>query len=96
MLFTTSKRGEHLRAIYVHSASRHPVRLDFVALIKRPEKRKKNGKNGKNRKKRKKPEKAICAPGTDVMITIFCNFLTIFGKKIGVFLKNQCYHQIFS
>jgi hypothetical protein len=25
-------------------------------------------------------------PGTDVMITIFC-------EKIGVFLKNQCYDQ---
>jgi hypothetical protein len=45
-------------------------------------------------------------PGVDVMITIFCdfrqfsaifdNFLrfsTIFGEKIGVFLKNQCYDQ---
>jgi hypothetical protein len=30
------------------------------------------------------------------MITIFCDFLVIFGKKIGVFLKNQCYDQIFA
>jgi hypothetical protein len=30
----------------------------------------------------------ILKTGTDVMITIFC-------KKIGVFLKNQCYDQIF-
>jgi hypothetical protein len=34
--------------------------------------------------------------GTDVMITIFCDFLTIFGEKIGVFLKNQCYDQNFA
>jgi hypothetical protein len=35
--------------------------------------------------------------GVDVMITIFFDFwqrfLTIFGEKIGVFLKNQCYDQ---
>jgi hypothetical protein len=26
----------------------------------------------------------------------FLQFLTIFGEKIGVFLKNQCYDQIFA
>jgi hypothetical protein len=26
----------------------------------------------------------------------FLRFLTIFGEKIGVFLKNQCYDQIFA
>jgi hypothetical protein len=26
----------------------------------------------------------------------FLRFLTIFGEKIGVFLKNQCYDQLFS
>jgi hypothetical protein len=26
----------------------------------------------------------------------FLRFLTIFGEKIGVFLKNQCYGQIFA
>jgi hypothetical protein len=30
------------------------------------------------------------------MITIFLRFLTIFGEKICVFLKNQCYDQIFA
>jgi hypothetical protein len=31
-------------------------------------------------------------PGTDVLITYnFRRYLTIFGEKIGVFLKNQCY-----
>jgi hypothetical protein len=34
-------------------------------------------------------------PGVDVMITIFCDFLTISGEKIGAFLKNQCYDHIF-
>jgi hypothetical protein len=29
------------------------------------------------------------------MITIFLRFLTIFGEKIGVFLKNQYYDQYF-
>jgi hypothetical protein len=43
----------------------------------------------------------ICGhPGVDVMITIFCDFclrfLTIFGEKIGVFLKKQCYDQKFA
>jgi hypothetical protein len=33
--------------------------------------------------------------GVDVMITIFCDFRTIFGEKIGVFLKNQCHDQTF-
>jgi hypothetical protein len=32
-------------------------------------------------------------PGVDVMITILDNFLR---KKIGVFLKNQCYEQNFA
>jgi hypothetical protein len=32
--------------------------------------------------------------GVDVMITIFCYFLPIFGEKIGVFLHNQCYDKI--
>jgi hypothetical protein len=30
-------------------------------------------------------------PGVDVMITIFCDFRQLSAKKIGVFLKNQCY-----
>jgi hypothetical protein len=34
--------------------------------------------------------------GVDVMITIFCKFLPIFGEKIGVFLKNQFYRPIFA
>jgi hypothetical protein len=34
-------------------------------------------------------------PGVDVMITFFCDFSPIFGEKIGVFLKNQCYDQFF-
>jgi hypothetical protein len=34
-------------------------------------------------------------PGVDVMITIFCNFWQ-FSAKIGFFLKNLCYDQIFS
>jgi hypothetical protein len=35
-------------------------------------------------------------PGVDVMITIFCDFRQFSAKKIGVFLKNQCYDQFFS
>jgi hypothetical protein len=35
------------------------------------------------------------APGVDVMITIFCDFPN-FREKIGVFLKYQCYDQLFS
>jgi hypothetical protein len=35
-------------------------------------------------------------PGADVMITIFCDFRQFSAKKIGVFLKNQCYCQIFA
>jgi hypothetical protein len=34
--------------------------------------------------------------GVDVMITIFCDFPPIFGEKIGVYLKYQCYDQLFS
>jgi hypothetical protein len=34
--------------------------------------------------------------GADVMITIFCDFGQFSAKKIGVFLKNQCYDQIFA
>jgi hypothetical protein len=33
--------------------------------------------------------------GVDVMITIFCDFRQFSAKKIGVFLKNQCYDQLF-
>jgi hypothetical protein len=33
--------------------------------------------------------------GVDVMITISCHFLPIFGEKIGAFLKNQCYDHNF-
>jgi hypothetical protein len=33
-------------------------------------------------------------PGVDVMITIFGDFCLFSAKKIGVFLKNQCYDQI--
>jgi hypothetical protein len=35
-------------------------------------------------------------PGVDVMITIFCDLCQFSAKKIGVFLKNQCYGQIFA
>jgi hypothetical protein len=35
-------------------------------------------------------------PGVDVMIKKFMQFFTIFGEKIGVFLKNQCYDQNFA
>jgi hypothetical protein len=38
----------------------------------------------------------LLVPGVDVMITIFLQFLTIFGKQIGVFLKTQCYDQNFA
>jgi hypothetical protein len=34
--------------------------------------------------------------GVDVMITIFCDDLSLFCEKIGVFLKNQCYDQLFA
>jgi hypothetical protein len=34
--------------------------------------------------------------GVDIMITLFCDFLTIFCEKIGVFLKDQCYDQNFA
>jgi hypothetical protein len=30
------------------------------------------------------------------MITIFCDLLPIFGEKIGVCIKNQCYDQHFA
>jgi hypothetical protein len=33
--------------------------------------------------------------GVDVMITIFCDFCQ-FWRKNGVFLKKQCYDQIFA
>jgi hypothetical protein len=36
------------------------------------------------------------AAGVDVMITIFCDFRQSSAKKIGVFLKNQSYDQIFA
>jgi hypothetical protein len=35
-------------------------------------------------------------PGVNVMVTIFLRFLPIFGEKIAVFLKNQCYDQNFA
>jgi hypothetical protein len=35
-------------------------------------------------------------PGVDVMIAIFCDFRQFSAKKIGVFLKNQCYDQNFA
>jgi hypothetical protein len=35
-------------------------------------------------------------PGVDVMVAIFCDFWQFSAKKIGVFLKNQCYDQLFS
>jgi hypothetical protein len=39
----------------------------------------------------------VVSPGVDVMITIFPKrFFPIFGEKIGVFLKYQCYDQFFS
>jgi hypothetical protein len=34
-------------------------------------------------------------PGVDVIATIFLRFSTIFRRKYGVFLKNQCCDQIF-
>jgi hypothetical protein len=34
--------------------------------------------------------------GIAVMITIFCDFRQFSAKKIGVFLKNQCYDQNFA
>jgi hypothetical protein len=40
--------------------------------------------------------RVLIPPGVDVMITIFSGFLTIFGEKIGVFLKNQSYDQNFA
>jgi hypothetical protein len=40
--------------------------------------------------------KAAGRPGVDVMITIFCDFRQFSPKKIGVFLKNQCYDQSFA
>jgi hypothetical protein len=36
------------------------------------------------------------APGVDVMITVFGDFSQFSAKKIGVFLKYQCYDQLFS
>jgi hypothetical protein len=41
-------------------------------------------------------QEKIGNPGVDVMITIFCDFRQFFRKKIGVFLKNQCYDQNFA
>jgi hypothetical protein len=38
---------------------------------------------------------AVC-PGIDVMIAIFCDFCRFSAEKTGVFLKNQCYDQIFA
>jgi hypothetical protein len=35
-------------------------------------------------------------PGVNVMITLFCDFCQFSAKKIGVFLKNQYYDQIFA
>jgi hypothetical protein len=35
-------------------------------------------------------------PGVDVMMTIFSNFTLFSWRKIGVFLKNQYYDQIFA
>jgi hypothetical protein len=35
-------------------------------------------------------------PKVDVMIEYFCNFCPFSAKKIGVFLKTQCYDQIFA
>jgi hypothetical protein len=40
--------------------------------------------------------KLIWSPGVDVMFTIFWDFLTILGGKIGVFLKDQCCDQNFA
>jgi hypothetical protein len=40
--------------------------------------------------------KAQPKPGVDVMITIFGDFSQFSAKKIGVFLKYQCYDQLFS
>jgi hypothetical protein len=37
----------------------------------------------------------VSTPGVDVMITIFCEFSQFSALKIGVFLKYQCYDQIF-
>jgi hypothetical protein len=35
-------------------------------------------------------------PGVDAMITIFCDFCQFLEKKIGLFLKIQCYDKLFS
>jgi hypothetical protein len=43
-------------------------------------------------KKKLPPE----SPGADVMITIFRDFCQFSAKKIGVFLKNNCYDKIFA
>jgi hypothetical protein len=38
----------------------------------------------------------VSKSGVDVRIIIFLRFVPIFGEKIGVFLKNQCYDQNFA
>jgi hypothetical protein len=38
----------------------------------------------------------FCFPGSMLLITIFCDFRQFSEKKIGVFLKNQCYDQNFA
>jgi hypothetical protein len=50
-----------------------------------------------------RPEDKVCRRAkkylghrVDVMITIFCDFRQFSAKKIGVFLKNQCYDRIFA
>jgi hypothetical protein len=53
---------------------------------------------GKNSEKtmsvKKAPSINLRRPGVDVMITIFYDFSQFSAKKIGVFLKYECYDQV--
>jgi hypothetical protein len=40
--------------------------------------------------------KKVAITGVDVMITVFGDFRQFSAKKIGVFIKTQCYDQIFA
>jgi hypothetical protein len=43
-------------------------------------------------------DKVFCLliPGTDVMITIFCDIWQFLAKNLAFFLKNQCYDHLFA
>jgi hypothetical protein len=47
------------------------------------------------RRKSSPSRQKFAQSGVDVMITIFGDFRQFSAEKIGVFLKNQCYDQIF-